>query len=147
MDPWWVDPKFSTAQIHIPIPNRKFCLMFLAFCRTKDWVMQNHGLRLVIHRNQISIWDWDMDLGCREFGIWSSCVQSLYYQKYPKIPQNLFCWSTQSAKIFWIHKNSHWVSVVCGIMNLRTWHFVSMTDEEHDSRYISWYFIYLYLGS
>ena len=25
---WLLDPNFSTAQIHIPIPNRKFCKMY-----------------------------------------------------------------------------------------------------------------------
>ena len=38
MDKWWLDPKFSTAQIHIPIPNRKSCQMYenLSFLQ-KTW--------------------------------------------------------------------------------------------------------------
>ena len=27
-DPWWLDPKFSTAQNHTPDPNRKSCKMY-----------------------------------------------------------------------------------------------------------------------
>ena len=41
MDKWWLDPKFSTAQIHIPIPNRKFCKMYenvAFFFRKNGWV-------------------------------------------------------------------------------------------------------------
>jgi hypothetical protein len=36
-DIWWLDPNFSTAQNHIPIPNRKSCKTYenLSFCRKK----------------------------------------------------------------------------------------------------------------
>ena len=33
--------------------------------------------RILRHSKGKSIWDWDMNLGCREFEIYSSCVRSL----------------------------------------------------------------------
>ena len=65
----------SQSQIENPVKFMKI----LSFCRKNGWVMQNHGLR--IHIDKI-------------------CAYSTTYQKYPKIPHNLFWWSAQSAKIF-----------------------------------------------
>ena len=44
-DTWWLDLKFSTTQIHLPIPNWKSFKAYenLSFMQ-KKWLSQNHGL-------------------------------------------------------------------------------------------------------
>ena len=77
----WLDPKFSTAQSHIPIPNRKFCKLYEHF----SFFRKNHGLG--IHSDKT----------------WAdtSTKNTLKYIT-TRPNHNLFGRSAQSAKIFGI---------------------------------------------
>ena len=50
--------------------------------------------KIFIHFSGFSIWDWDMDWGCREFEIQPSCVRSPWqslmtqYPTFSKLPEN-----------------------------------------------------------
>ena len=73
---WWLGPKFSTAQIHTPIPNRKSCKIY-----------ENLSLLQSNAKSQTRDTQWQT-------------LSRHCYPKYPKIPHNLFGWSAQSDKIF-----------------------------------------------
>jgi hypothetical protein len=85
-DTWWLDPKFSTAQNHIPITNTKSCKMYenLNFLQTK-WLSNAKS--------------WTRDTQWQNLNIYC-------YQNYPEIPQNY---------LGYFKKSSHWVSVVHGL--------------------------------
>ena len=50
------------------------CILSPWFCITQPFFLQK------------AIWDWDLDLGCREFVIYSSCVRS------PCLRGSIFLW-------------------------------------------------------
>ena len=54
-DAWWLDPKLSAAQIHIPNPNRISCKMYgnLSFLR-KQWLSNAKSQTREIHWQNLS---------------------------------------------------------------------------------------------
>ena len=63
MDTWWLNPKFPTAQNHIPNPNRKFCKMYenLSFLQ-KKWLGSAKSRDTQWQNSQKSSTSWNLPI-------------------------------------------------------------------------------------
>ena len=88
----WLDPKFSKAQSHIPIPNRKFCKLYEHF----SFFRKNHGLG--IHSD-------------KTWADTSTKNTLKYITTYSAdLPNRL-------KYLGYLKKTSHWVSIVRDVMD------------------------------
>ena len=95
MEAWWLDLKFSAAQLPnpIPIPNIKYCKINenLSFLNRNGWVLQNH--RLGIHSNKI----WADSTTQNTLEYLTTCLADL---------------SNRPKYLGYLKTSSHWVSIV-----------------------------------